>query len=256
MSDAANSEHLWLTRNDLSYLSGVVSASSTLRQRRLLGCACIRRTWAQLADHRTRELVEVLEAVADYEANREQLKVAVRAAEDAIREVRIRVAKDVWFSDSVPAWVAADGDEAEVWTQSAAGGHPEVVRAEAVVQYAQLKGFGSLSVEQIASSVPWRLPYWVTGATEGENAARCALVGDIFGNPFRPVAFSPSWRTDTAVSLARQMYESREFLLMPILADALQDAGCSHPDVLDHCHDPAGAHVRGCWVVDLVLGKQ
>ena len=81
------------------------------------------------------------------------------------------------------------------------------------------------------------------------------LLRDIFGNPFRPVAFDPNWRTDTALSLARVMYESREFGAMPILADALQDAGCEHTDILNHCRDPNGVHVRGCWVVDLVLGK-
>ena len=81
------------------------------------------------------------------------------------------------------------------------------------------------------------------------------LFREVFGNPFRPVTFSPEWRTDTAVSLAQQMYESRDFGAMPILADALQDAGCTSDDVLNHCHG-AGPHVRGCWVVDLVLGKQ
>ncbi|MDY3560575.1 hypothetical protein R5W23_001819 [Gemmata sp. JC673] len=81
-----------------------------------------------------------------------------------------------------------------------------------------------------------------------------SLTRDIFGNPFRPVTFSPFWRTDTALSLARQMYESRDFSAMPILADALQDAGCDSPEVLDHCRGD-GPHVRGCWVVDLVLGK-
>jgi hypothetical protein len=80
------------------------------------------------------------------------------------------------------------------------------------------------------------------------------LLRDIFGNPFRPVAFSPEWRTDTAVSLVRQMYDSREFGAMPILADALQDAGCDNDDILNHCRGP-GLHVRGCWVVDLVLDK-
>ena len=74
-------------------------------------------------------------------------------------------------------------------------------------------------------------------------------------NPFRPVAFAPAWRTDTAVALARGMYESRDFGAMPILADALQDAGCDSDAVLTHCRDPHAAHVRGCWVVDLVLGK-
>jgi hypothetical protein len=83
----------------------------------------------------------------------------------------------------------------------------------------------------------------------------CALMRDIVGNPFRPVVFSPEWRTDTAVTLARQMYESREFGAMPILADALQDAGCDNDDILSHCRDTSLTHVRGCWVTDLVLGK-
>ena len=78
---------------------------------------------------------------------------------------------------------------------------------------------------------------------------------DIFGNDFKPLTFSPAWRTDTATLLARTMYESRDFSAMPILADALQDAGCDNPDILDHCRDTTLTHVRGCWVVDLVLNK-
>jgi hypothetical protein len=88
-----------------------------------------------------------------------------------------------------------------------------------------------------------------------ERKAQSDLVRDLFGNPFRPVAFDPSWRTDAAVSLAKGMYESRDFGAMPILADALQDAGCDSDDILDHCRDAKQTHVRGCWVVDLVLGK-
>lgn len=78
------------------------------------------------------------------------------------------------------------------------------------------------------------------------------LVREVFGNPFHPVDFTP-WRTDTAVALARAMYESRDFGAMPILADALQDAGCDNNDVLAHCRDANATHVRGCWVVDGVL---
>jgi hypothetical protein len=88
-----------------------------------------------------------------------------------------------------------------------------------------------------------------------ERGAQAALLRDIFGNPFRPITFTPQWRTDTAVALARQMYESRDFGAMPILADALQDACCDSEEVLSHCRDPKQVHVRGCWVVDLVLGK-
>ncbi|WP_246173617.1 hypothetical protein [Limnoglobus roseus] len=81
------------------------------------------------------------------------------------------------------------------------------------------------------------------------------LLRDIFGNPFRPVACDPAWRTSTAVGLAEVIYDDRAFDRLPILADALQDAGCEDADILAHCRGD-GPHVRGCWVVDLVLGKE
>jgi hypothetical protein len=81
------------------------------------------------------------------------------------------------------------------------------------------------------------------------------LIREVHGNPFRPATFTPSWRTDTAVSLAQQMYEAHDFGAMPILADALQDAGCDNDAILSHCRDTKQLHIRGCWVVDLVLGK-
>lgn len=90
---------------------------------------------------------------------------------------------------------------------------------------------------------------------EVEAARQADLLRDIFGNPFRPVVFAREWRTSTVKALAAQMYESRDFSTMPILADALQDAGCDSDDILNHCRDTAQVHVRGCWVVDLVLGK-
>ena len=92
-------------------------------------------------------------------------------------------------------------------------------------------------------------------AASAERSAQCKILRDIVGNPFRPVTFDPEWRTSTVTALAQQMYDSRDFTAMPILADALQDAGCENADILDHCRGP-GPHVRGCWVVDLVLGKE
>jgi hypothetical protein len=91
-------------------------------------------------------------------------------------------------------------------------------------------------------------------APGAERAAQAGLLRDILGNPCRPVVFSPAWGTDTVLALAGQMYESRDFGAMPILADALQDAGCDQADILNHCRC-GGPHARGCWVVDLVLGK-
>lgn len=86
------------------------------------------------------------------------------------------------------------------------------------------------------------------------NTTRCALLRCIFGNPFRPVTVAPDWKSETAVALATGIYQERAFDRLPILADALEEAGCDHPDVLGHCRRP-GPHARGCWVVDLVLGK-
>ena len=95
-------------------------------------------------------------------------------------------------------------------------------------------------------------------ACEGRREWHCGQqtdeLRDIFGNPFRPVAFDPSWHTSIATQLARQAYVSGDFAALPILADALQDAGCDDADILAHCRDE-GPHVRGCWVVDLVLGR-
>jgi hypothetical protein len=77
---------------------------------------------------------------------------------------------------------------------------------------------------------------------------------DIIGTHFQNLPFLPVWRTSTVVALAQQMYDSRDFAAMPILADALQDAGCDSDSVLSHCRGD-GPHVRGCWVIDLILGK-
>ncbi len=92
-------------------------------------------------------------------------------------------------------------------------------------------------------------------AVRAESAVQAELLRDIFASPFRPAAFDRVWGTDTVLAMARQMYDSREFSAMPILADALQDAGCDNGDILGHCRDTTVSHVRGCWVVDLVLGK-
>lgn len=85
------------------------------------------------------------------------------------------------------------------------------------------------------------------------------LLRDIFPNPFRlQPTIDPvwqKWNDGTIVKLAQQMYDSRDFMSMPILADALEEAGCTSADILEHCRGP-GPHVRGCWVVDLVLEKE
>jgi hypothetical protein len=90
---------------------------------------------------------------------------------------------------------------------------------------------------------------------EAEGTAQCRLLREIVGNPFRPVPCDPSWLTPPVKALGQSVNEEGRFQELPILADALEEAGCANPDLLAHCRHPV-QHVRGCWALDLVLGKQ
>lgn len=88
-----------------------------------------------------------------------------------------------------------------------------------------------------------------------EQLYQCSIIRDIFGNPFRPVSFDGSSLTSTVVTLGQGIYTDRAFDRLPILADALEDAGCNSSEILQHMR-AGGEHVRGCWALDLVLGKE
>jgi hypothetical protein len=99
-----------------------------------------------------------------------------------------------------------------------------------------------------------------------ERRAECQLLREVFGNPFRPVTASPAWRSPQVVGLAQAAYDQRDAFTgrgwtstlnparLAVLADALEEAGCTDADLLGHLRGP-GPHVRGCWAVDLLLGK-
>jgi hypothetical protein len=87
-----------------------------------------------------------------------------------------------------------------------------------------------------------------------ERTIQATHLRDICGNPFRSATFNPSWRTLSVVRLAQTIYDERSFGKMPDLGDALERSGCRDEAMLNHCRE-SGEHVRGCWVVDLVLGK-
>jgi len=88
-----------------------------------------------------------------------------------------------------------------------------------------------------------------------ERTAEAAILRDIFGNSFCLVTSVAGWLNTNIVALAQAIYDERAFGRMPILADALEDAGCTDASILEHCRG-GGVHARGCWVVDLVLGKE
>ena len=90
------------------------------------------------------------------------------------------------------------------------------------------------------------------------RAVQADLLREIFGNPFRPAVIDPYWRAwndGAVIHLAQAIYDERAFDRLPILADALEDAGCALVELLAHLRG-AGPHVRGCWVLDRLLGKE
>jgi hypothetical protein len=96
------------------------------------------------------------------------------------------------------------------------------------------------------------------GKSRVTRQMQAAMLREVFGNPFRPTFFEPrlrEWRDGTIPKLAQRIYDEKTFQHLPILADALEEAGCDSMEILNHCRQP-GAHVRGCWVLDLVLGKE
>lgn len=214
------------------------------RKLRLFACDSYHRISTALPDHDARAAVEVAERFADGRASWADL----RDAESRIRAL---------YAELEPVWRASVEDEraALAPTHTALGLAMVIAWKEAqkAAYYASSNAYLGLAMITHPGVSTSDAGF---GAVQlSEERAQCELLRDIFGNPFRPVAFDPTWRTDTAVSLARQMYNARDFSAMPILADALQDAGCDNEDVLSHCRGP-GLHVRGCWVVDLISGKE
>jgi hypothetical protein len=203
------------------------------RRLRLFSVGCCRHVERGLIDPRSLQAIATFERYLDGEATDAEWQEALDAA-DLAKESRL---KDWQYIATSGVYSTIFDDVDDEWknAQSSAWDAVRAARGEACeVQY-----------DGNAYS----------NAQQTEQKYQAALLRDIFGNPFRPITFSPSWRTDTAVSLARQMYDRRDFSAMPILADALQDAGCDSEDILSHCRGD-GPHVRGCWVVDLILGKE
>ncbi len=155
---------------------------------------------------------------------------------------------------SLACWTTADYYSEPDWaeaitelTDSVLSGKVHLVRLICL--------FGAFSFDTPPTPNRWALMATLEQqSTDSAKALQVRFLRDSFGNPFRPIAFSAEWLTSTVLALTTGIYAERAFDRMPILADALQDAGCVNEDILNHCRGP-GAHVRGCWVVDAILGK-
>jgi len=204
------------------------------RKARLFAVAVCRRAWHLLTDDRVRRAVEVSEGYADGLASREELMAAYTAADQALRT-------PLHHEGPHPPW---DPLEDAHFTA-----HPKVrtVTDWAVHAAVGLAGAGTGGDFGGDFSVRYA----------EEQAHQCLILRDIFGSPFRPARLNPTWLAwegGTVPRLAAAAYEGRAFDRLPILADALEDAGCTDAGIVGHLRG-SGPHVRGCWVLDLLLGK-
>jgi hypothetical protein len=217
---------------------------------RLFALACCRRIW-HLLPPGSRGAVECLERCAR-EGRQELVKARrLHAGDRNVASQAMTAAAEADLTTRLNAW-ARNLAGSVVWTASrAAPSKAAMAYREAAMAVGALEKAAALVPRQPEPPPDWR------AVSAAELAAQCDLLRDVFGNPFRPVAFDPGWRAPTAVALARQMDDAdpdeRDYAAMPILADALQDAGCDSADLLGHLRGP-GRHVLGCWALDLILG--
>jgi hypothetical protein len=225
----------WLACMDpmpmLEYLGGKASE----RKLRLFAVACCRRIWHLLIDERSRKAVEVAERFAEGGATEREL---TQAEDDAA---------NLWNN-----FAQAEGYVTEAETEAAYATWGAACHEEAAIGAAK----------STSDSAAQALSYEGQEATEQES--QCRLLREIFGNPFRPVALAPTvlaWNDSTVARLAEAAYDQRHLPAgtldngrLVVLADALEEACCTDADILDHLRGP-GPHVRGCWPVDLCLGK-
>jgi hypothetical protein len=216
------------------------------RKLRLFACACVRQAWHLLDDPRSRRAVEVAERYADGGATKEELLAAWKAAREYAHTTDPN-RDDEAYAAVQDAWACANitpGRAAEVIMQS-----PHAIPPPA--QAALLRCVVGNPFRAVTLPRPWvetPCPDCPPGAPD-ENCDDCGGSGTE-----RKLGTCP-WLTPTVLALAWRAYDERDFGLLPVLADALEDAGCADAELLAHLRGP-GPHARGCHALDLVLGKE
>jgi hypothetical protein len=213
-------EQQWLECASPKRMLAFVVNRLSQRKRRLLAAACCRRV-EHLADSRpVTRAIEVGERYADGLASKEEL---IRAESLAPRAAKYGAAQRV---------------------------------GSAAVVCASRYGLNEPKLTVCLEEAAWAAG-WSGLGNRKEGLAQCHLLRDVAGNPFRPAAVDPSllgWKDGLLVAMAQAVYDEKRFGDLPVLADALEEAGCTDPDLLRHGRDP-GPHVRGCFLVDAVLGR-
>jgi hypothetical protein len=209
----------WLTCKDPAAMLRHVDTTASERKLRLFAVACCRRIWDLLRPKRLRRAVKVAERHAEGRASASEMALAYWGLRDRFDP-----------ASNAARWVAADRE-----------------------------------TEAASQTMEWTVLTVAVTSKEDHSPRQSELLRCIFGNPFSSSSISRSiltWNNATVVRLAQAIYDERflpegtlDNTRLAILADALEEAGCTNADILNHCRQP-GEHVRGCWVIDLILGKE
>lgn len=215
------------------------------RKLRLFAIACCHRI-AHLATFRADELLQLAEQVADGVRQQRSLE-AVCAPLWEPRDPTPEELQDRPYTDTMRSADLAVLSAADVPTgPDGLYRDPDYYRIEDMSPAFQMAAWHA--AEAVASAR--------SAAHQAECQQQVYLLLDIFWSlPFQEVVIDPGWLTSDVVALAKGIYDRKAFDRMPILADALQGAGCTNDEVLSHCRAEGWEHVRGCWVVDLLLGR-
>ena len=233
----------WLTSTNPMPMLEFLKGKATGRKCRLFAVACCF-TVEELLTQESRVALETAERFADGHASETDRRLARASAlaagwvmEGPVQHARGRAKASV--SDAL----ARRAIDAAIQTARRSGG--------AAAQFAANR----LALAAAGNSAEHWTPERRSSLEASVHLTQARSVRDIFGNPFRGIVVEPANLVATVVALAQMIYDDRHFDRMPVLADALEQAGCTNSDVLDHCRGP-GPHVRGCWAVDMILGKE
>jgi hypothetical protein len=210
-----------------------LDAKGSGRKLRLYAVACCRKIMHLFHDERSRRVIEVMEDFVDGKGDRKYIRSVANAAAAAFAEL-----------DRDGRATAAEREAVRVICKLAETTHPLF-----------MKGY------DLSSDEERRLAHYAARGAGFflDRKVQCHLLRCIFGNSFRPAPAVDlswlAWNGGTVGKLAAAIYDERRIADLPILADALEDAGCTDAVILAHCRGP-GEHVRGCWVVDLLTGRQ
>ena len=242
----------WLTCTDPQLMLEYMRHRVSERKLRLFACGCCRRIWYLLDDARSQRAVQLAERFADDECSVQELDQAWRNSWEPQRIAdRFRVRSAALAASAASTWY---DDPADLWQ------YFEIRLACTAEQFEEDMQTARTKAQQAASwTAAWSVltPAAAAAATKSARNNQAELLRDVLGNPFNSVLVNPFWvnhNGGTVHKLAQMIYHDRCFEDLPILADALEDAGCDRAHILEHCRSEE-PHVRGCWVIDLLLRK-